>query len=60
MKRHAMLDLAQANQDAIYREEPSPPRTVRGPLLFQVLRSREWAGFPIPVDPEDVLGLVCR
>ncbi|HMK71880.1 MAG TPA: polysaccharide deacetylase family protein [Myxococcaceae bacterium] len=54
------IDLAQANQDAVYREEPSPPRTVRGPLLFQVVRSREWAGFPLPTDPEDLLGLVCR
>ena len=53
------ITLAQANQDPVYAHEPNPPRTVRGPLLFQVLRSREWRGFPIPEDPEDVLGLVC-
>jgi peptidoglycan/xylan/chitin deacetylase (PgdA/CDA1 family) len=54
------ISLDAALEDPVYREEPRPPRTVRGPLLFQVIRSREWRGFPIPTDPEDVLALVCQ
>jgi peptidoglycan-N-acetylglucosamine deacetylase len=54
------VSLPQANEDSVYRDEPNPPRTVRGPLLFQMLRSREWRGFPLPTDPEDVLTLVCQ
>ncbi|MGO9767918.1 MAG: polysaccharide deacetylase family protein, partial [Myxococcaceae bacterium] len=49
-----------ALQDAVYKEEPRPARSVRGPLLFQVLRAREWRGFPIPASPEDMLTLACQ
>jgi peptidoglycan/xylan/chitin deacetylase (PgdA/CDA1 family) len=51
------FDMAVA--DPLYQEEPNPPRSVRGPLLWQVLRSREWSGFPIPPSPEDLLSLIC-
>jgi hypothetical protein len=54
------VTLAQANEDSVYRDEPNPPRTVRGPFLYQVLRARDWRGYPLPTDPEDVLALVCQ
>jgi peptidoglycan/xylan/chitin deacetylase (PgdA/CDA1 family) len=54
------VTLDAALENAIYREEPRPPRSVRGPLLFQVLRAREWRGYPIPPDPEDILTLACQ
>jgi len=54
------VTLDAALENPIYREEPRPPRSVRGPLLFQVLRAREWRGYPIPPDPEDILTLACQ
>ena len=54
------VTLDAALQESVYREEPRPPRSVRGPLLFQVLRAREWRGFPIPPSPEDILTLACQ
>jgi peptidoglycan-N-acetylglucosamine deacetylase len=54
------VTLDAALTDPIYRDEPHPPRSVRGPLLFQVLRAREWRGYPIPPDPEDILTLACQ
>jgi peptidoglycan-N-acetylglucosamine deacetylase len=50
-----------ALEDPVYQEEPRQPRTVRGPLLFQVLRAREWRGFPVLAGTdEDILPLVCQ
>lgn len=54
------VTLDAALQDSVYQDEPREPRTVRGPLLFQVLRAREWRGFPTPQDPEDILTLACQ
>jgi len=55
------VTLDAALQDPVYRDEPHPARTVRGPLLFQVVRAREWRGFPFPPDTdEDTLTLACQ
>jgi peptidoglycan-N-acetylglucosamine deacetylase len=55
------VTLEKALENPVYREEPRQPRTVRGPLLFQVLRAREWRGFPFPAGTdEDILPLVCQ
>jgi peptidoglycan-N-acetylglucosamine deacetylase len=55
------VTLDKALEDTVYRDEPREPRTVRGPLLFQVLRAREWRGYPFPAGTdEDILPLVCQ
>ena len=55
------VTLDKALEDPVYRDEPREPRTVRGPLLFQVLRAREWRGYPFPAGTdEDILPLVCQ
>jgi peptidoglycan-N-acetylglucosamine deacetylase len=55
------VTLDAALEDPVYREEPRPPRSVRGPLLFQVVRAREWSGFPFPPGTdEDTLTLACQ
>ncbi len=55
------VTLDAALEDPVYREEPRPPRSVRGPLLFQVVRAREWRGFPFPPGTdEDTLTLACQ
>jgi peptidoglycan-N-acetylglucosamine deacetylase len=55
------VTLDRALADPMYRDEPREPRTVRGPLLFQVLRAREWRGYPFPAGTdEDILPLVCQ
>jgi peptidoglycan-N-acetylglucosamine deacetylase len=55
------VTLDKALEDPVYREEPRQPRSVRGPLLFQVLRAREWRGYPYPPGTEeDTLTLACQ
>ena len=56
----AWVSFDAAMADPIYLEEPQPVRSVRGPLLWQVLKARDWSGFPLPPSPEDMLALVCQ
>jgi len=55
------VTLDAALEDPVYRDEPHPPRSVRGTLLSQAVRAREWRGFPFPPDTdEDTLTLACQ
>jgi len=49
----------EAMKDAVYTAEPAPPRSWRGPLLYQIRASRQRATPPIPVTPDPALWGVC-
>ncbi|HSP19621.1 MAG TPA: polysaccharide deacetylase family protein [Myxococcaceae bacterium] len=53
------IPLEQSIADPVYLHEPDPPRSWRGELPVQMIRSRQIAGFPIPASPAPLLERFC-
>jgi peptidoglycan-N-acetylglucosamine deacetylase len=53
------ISLDEALADPAYQREPDPPRSWRGDLAWQVIRSRQVQGWPFTASPAPLLDRLC-